>query len=99
MLRYEATKEDIAKWTPIVRANREAATLVLTAPKNDVPATNSTAALTAKFQPKEGMEAEVAALLKAAGVHSDQAVEQAEEALALKVLLLPFNRLPQDLRS
>ena len=88
--RYEETKRDVTKWTPIVRANREAPTLVFTAPRNDVPRTTTTAALTSKFQPSSGgMEAEVAAMLTAAGISSDRGVEDAEEALALQVLQLP----------
>ena len=84
--RYEETKRDVTKWTPIVRANREAPTLVFTAPRNDVPRTTTTAALTSKFQPSSGgMEAEVAAMLTAAGISSDKGVEDAEEALALQV--------------
>ena len=50
-----------------------------------MPKTSTTAALTAKFEVGTGMEAEVAAMLRQAGVHSDQAVQEAEEALALKV--------------
>lgn len=73
------------KWIPIVRANREAPTLVFTAASNEVPRTTTTAALMDKFKPEGGMEAEVAALLKEAGITSDKAVEEAEEALALKV--------------
>ena len=82
---YEETKKDVAKWTRIVRANREAPTLVFTGSRNDVPRTTTTSALIAKFQPEGGMEAEVAAMLRAAGVHNDTAVQEAEDALAVKV--------------
>jgi len=76
----------VAKWTPLVRANREAPTLVFTAPRNDVPRTTTIAALTSKFQPSGGgMEAEVAAMLQAAGISSDRGAVDAEEALALQV--------------
>ena len=46
---------------------------------------NTTAALAAKFAPENDMEEEVAQLLRAAGAHSGEAVEEAEEALALQV--------------
>ena len=68
-----------------MRVNREAPTLVFTPAQNDVPRKSSTAALAENFQPKGGMEADVAALLKAAGFQSEKALEDAEEALALKV--------------
>lgn len=85
--RYEETKRDVTKWTPIVRVNREAPTLVFAHPKNDVAKTSSTAAIAAKFKPESKMEAEVAAMLKAAGAHNELQVEEAEEALALQVIL------------
>ena len=75
----------MTKWTPIVRVNREAPTLVFKGPQNDVPRTSTTAALTAKFEPETGMEAEVAAMLKAAGLQNEQEVEEAEQELALQV--------------
>lgn len=68
-----------------MRVNREAPTLVFKGPQNDIPKTSTTAALTAKFKPESGMEAEVAAMLKAAGVQNEQDVEDAEQALALQV--------------
>lgn len=46
---------------------------------------NTTAALAAKFSPGNDMEEEVAELLRAAGAHTGEAVEEAEEALALQV--------------
>ena len=48
---------------------------------------STTAALAAKFSPSNDMEEEVAELLRAAGAHTGEAVEEAEEALALKVWL------------
>ena len=45
----------------------------------------TTAALTAKFAPARDFEREIAVMLEAAGAHNEQAVAEAEEALALKV--------------
>lgn len=45
----------------------------------------TTAALTAQFAPETDMEAEVAAMLQAAGVHNAKAVEEGEAELGLKV--------------
>lgn len=45
----------------------------------------TTAALVAQHRPETEMEAEVAALLEAAGAHSAKAVAEAEEALMMKV--------------
>lgn len=87
MPRYEATSKDIGKWTPLVRVNREAPTLVFADSRKQVPQASSTAALTSSFAPESAMEAEVAALLKAAGVQSERRVEETEEALALKVCM------------
>lgn len=53
--------------------------------KNEVVRSSTTAALAAKFSPENDMEEEVAELLRAAGAHTGEAVEEAEEALTLKV--------------
>ena len=82
---YETTKEDITKWQPLVKANREAPTLEFKSGRDDVARSNSTAALAAKFVPGNDMEEQIAELLRAAGAHSGEAVEEAEEALALQV--------------
>jgi hypothetical protein len=50
-----------------------------------VARTTTTAAIVAKHVPETDMEAEVAALLEAAGAHSARAVAEAEEALSMKV--------------
>ena len=50
-----------------------------------MPRTNSTAALAAKFAPEAGLEAEVAAMLAAAGASNAEALAEAEESLALNV--------------
>lgn len=76
---------------PIIRANREAPTLIFSKPDHEVDKTNSTAALSAKFKPESTMEAEVAQLLKEAGFTNDESAAQAEESLALQVLLCIFS--------
>jgi len=53
---------------------------------------STTAALAAKFSPDNDMEEEVAELLRAAGAHTGEAVEEAEEALALKVAACSASR-------
>ena len=57
--------------------------------RDEVVRSSTTAALAAKFSPDNDMEEEVAELLRAAGAHTGEAVEEAEEALALKVLTRP----------
>lgn len=68
-----------------MQANREAPTLEFKSNKNEIARSSTTAALAAKFTPDNDMEEEVAELLRAAGAHTGEAVEEAEEALALKV--------------
>ncbi|KAK9827643.1 hypothetical protein WJX81_002537 [Elliptochloris bilobata] len=81
---YERTKEEVSKWQPLVKAHREAPTLSFLAGHGDAGRPTTTAALVASQAPADGMEAQVAALLVAAGADSGAAVEKAEEALALK---------------
>ena len=83
--RYEITKKDVSKWQAIVKANREAPTLKFASGNEYVPRTSTTGALTAKFEPARDFEKEIAAMLEAAGAHNEQAVQEAEEVLALKV--------------
>mmetsp|Transcript_37964 Transcript_37964/g.96008 ORF Transcript_37964/g.96008 Transcript_37964/m.96008 type:complete len:1095 (-) Transcript_37964:202-3486(-) len=85
---YDTTSKDVAKWQPLVKANREAPSLAFTAARDEVPRVNTTAALVAGHTPEEGMEAEVAALLQAAGAASAHAVAATEEALGAKELTL-----------
>ena len=81
-----------------MRVNREAPTLVFANPKHNVAKTSSTAALAAKFKPESKMEAEVAAMLKAAGAQNELHVEEAEEALALQVIpSLPALSIPASI--
>lgn len=83
--RYEETTKDVTKWQNIVKANREAPTLKFATGREEVQRTSTTAALTAKFAPARDFEREIASMLEAAGAHNEQAVQEAEEALALKV--------------
>ena len=80
---YDAAKEHVTRWQPLVKANREAATLSFPAPRDAAPrAADTTAALVAAFTPEKELERQVAALLDAGGAASAAAVRQAE-ALAL----------------
>jgi U3 small nucleolar RNA-associated protein 14 len=77
----------VSKWQSIVKSNREAPTLKFEGPREGLPKVAvSTTALAASFKPENDLEAEVAAMLEAAGAHDGRAVEEAEEALALKKL-------------
>ena len=89
LCRYEVTQKDVTKWQSIVKANREAPTLKFASGNEDVPRTSTTSALTAKFAPAQDYEKEIAAMLEAAGAHNEQAVQESEEALALKASCLP----------
>lgn len=83
---YEAAKQEVSKWMPLVKANREVPTLRFTKDNAAVPRLATTAALAAKHVPETEMEAEVAALLESAGAQSAAALAETEEALALKAL-------------
>jgi U3 small nucleolar RNA-associated protein 14 len=84
---YESAKKEATKWVPMVKAHREAPTLVFTSDKSGVPkVASTTAALAANHKPETDMEAEIAAILEAAGAGTAQAVTEAEEALALNTL-------------
>jgi U3 small nucleolar RNA-associated protein 14 len=71
---------------PVVKAHREAPTIHFKADVSAVERTVTTASLAAKHEPETAMEAEVAALLQAAGAQTAAAVAEAEEALAMKAL-------------
>ena len=83
--RYEAATEEVTKWQPIVKANREAPTLHLNQVKDGPQRASSIAALTASFKPQTDMEKDIEAMLRAAGAGTSSKVEEGEEALALKV--------------
>ncbi|KAK9837770.1 hypothetical protein WJX74_004747 [Apatococcus lobatus] len=83
---YEDRVEDIAKWQPIIKANREAPTLTFTTGQERAAKPGSVAALAATFTPDNKMEAEIAAVLEKAGATSSKQVEQSESAAALKAM-------------
>ncbi|PNH08472.1 U3 small nucleolar RNA-associated protein 14 [Tetrabaena socialis] len=70
----------------ITDANREAPTLRLVSGREEVARVTTTAAIVAQHtpDPDNALEAEVAALLAEAGAGSAEAIEEAEEKLALK---------------
>ena len=69
---YEDTKEEVTRWQSIVKANREAPTIVFTSAKGDVSRVSSTMAIVANHVPQTELESEVAALLEAAGAASSK---------------------------
>ncbi|KAG2495048.1 hypothetical protein HYH03_006979 [Edaphochlamys debaryana] len=87
---YEAAAEEVTKWQPIVKANREAPTLRLVSDAANLPRVTTTAAIVAQHVPSADiqLEADVAELLEAAGAAGDGALQEAEEKLALKALSL-----------
>ncbi|GAX85472.1 hypothetical protein CEUSTIGMA_g12888.t1 [Chlamydomonas eustigma] len=93
---YEDTKEEVTKWQSIVKANREAPTLVFTSARGEVGRINTTQAIVAQHTPETALEEEVAALLEKAGAASAKAVQEAEEKLALKSLTLEEVRARQE---
>ncbi|GIL67778.1 hypothetical protein Vafri_21053, partial [Volvox africanus] len=87
---YDAAAKEVSRWQPIVKANREVPTLRLVSGRSHVHQVTNTAALVAQHTPSadNALEAEVAALLQAAGVANSEAIEEAEEKMALKALSL-----------
>jgi U3 small nucleolar RNA-associated protein 14 len=82
---YEHTKQDIARWQPLVKANREAPTIVFSDDNKGTVQQLSTAGMTAKFVPTTDLEKEISELLKESGVEDGRTVE-AGEALELNKL-------------
>ncbi|CAK9236735.1 unnamed protein product [Sphagnum troendelagicum] len=80
---YEKTRDEITKWQPQVKMNREARTLFFNQKEEVVP--SSTAALAAKFTPTTDMEKEIASVLSESKLGDVKAVEAAE-ALELNKL-------------
>lgn len=72
---YEETAKQVTKWTPLVKANREAATLRLGA-DNDIARVTTAAGIASKHEVATDFEREVAELLKAAGHADVQALAQ-----------------------
>ena len=59
---YEATKEDVTKWQPIVKANREVATLDFPSRRDAAPRKTSVQAVLSDFTPETELELEARAL-------------------------------------
>lgn len=72
---YDVSKKKVSEWTPLVRANREAATLHL---KRDaaVPRVATAAGLASRHEAVSAFEHEVAAMLKQAGHTSTKAIAE-----------------------
>ncbi|KAJ7138400.1 hypothetical protein O6H91_Y555400 [Diphasiastrum complanatum] len=90
---YEKTKEEISNWQPIIKKNREAATLVFNQRTNF--STPSTAALAASFKPTTDFEKEIAGLLQESRLHNVKEIEAAE-SLALNKLTVEEVRERQE---
>jgi U3 small nucleolar RNA-associated protein 14 len=82
---YEKTRDEITKWQPQVKMNREARTLFFNQKEEVVP--SSTAALAAKFTPTTDMEKEIASVLSESKLGDVKAVEAAEALELNKVSL------------
>ena len=70
--------QDVTKWQAVVKANREVATLSFPHRRDGAPRKNTTQAIVADFRPESALEAEVAALLEAAGAASGKDLASAE---------------------
>ncbi|KAH8552611.1 small-subunit processome [Umbelopsis sp. PMI_123] len=80
---YKEAKDEVTKWQPIVKQNREADHLSF--PMVDkAPAPNSNASLTSTFQPETSMEKQIEQALAAAGMKDKE--EEEFEALELNKL-------------
>ena len=73
---YDTTKENVTRWQPQVKRNREASTLVFN--QRTGVASLSTGALTSKFTPSNEMEQAIAQVLRESGVGSAKEVEEKE---------------------
>jgi U3 small nucleolar RNA-associated protein 14 len=72
---YEVSKKDVSRWTPLVKTNREAATLWLKQ-DSEVARATSAAGLASRHEAMSSFEKEVASLLKEAGHASTASVQQ-----------------------
>ena len=84
---YQKTSQDLAKWIPAVKANREAETLSFPLHAESVKEDTSSAGLTAKFDARTPLELAVASVLESSAAverHSKGLTES--ETLALKQL-------------
>ena len=78
---YAVASEHVTRWQPLVKANREARTLVFPASNAGAPKpASTTAALAAAFTVDTQLEQQVAALLSAGGAATSAGVRAAEAA-------------------
>ncbi|CAE6378776.1 unnamed protein product [Rhizoctonia solani] len=80
---YEQTKQEVQKWAPTMKRVREAEHLAfpLQGPAAGKKGT-SNADVIDRFQPSTEMESAISSLLRAANLHTDAAVAEAENTLA-----------------
>ncbi|CCO38010.1 putative protein C57A7,06 [Rhizoctonia solani AG-1 IB] len=79
---YEQTKQEVQKWAPTMKRVREAEHLAfpLQGPASGKKGT-SNADVIDRFQPSTEMESAISSLLRAANLHTDAAVAEAENTL------------------
>ena len=88
---YKAAKEQVARWQPLVKANREARTLVLTE-SSGRRQRMTTASMTSSFQPTTDLELEVEQALAASGLGGGGE----KEVLAREGVLLEERQLSEE---
>lgn len=76
---YDKSRDEVTKWVPLVKKNREASTLTFN--ERERVATDSVSTLANKFKPSNDMEKEVALILKESKLEMKGA--EAVEALEL----------------
>ena len=84
---YEKSKEEVAKWVPLVKRNREAPSLAFNV--REPAATTTVAALVGKHKPMTDLEKEVASILEQGNMVVGEAIEAAE-ALELNKVVFFF---------
>lgn len=83
---YEKSKDEVTKWQPLVKKNREAPSLVFNEVEKRV--TSTIGALADKFKPATNMEKEIALLLEESQLDNEKAIEAAEALELNKVLFI-----------
>jgi U3 small nucleolar RNA-associated protein 14 len=84
---YEKSKEEVTKWQPLVKRNREAPSLAFNV--RESVATTTVAALADKHKPVTDLEKEVASILEQSNMVVAEAIEAAE-ALELNKVISSF---------
>lgn len=84
---YEKSKEEVAKWQPLVKRNREAPSLAFNI--RESAATTTVASLADKHKPITDLEKEVASILEQGNMVEVKAIEAAE-ALELNKVISSF---------